>query len=406
MNLKEIFKDSKGLTIAACTISVLVIALIGTLVFASNENTGVITLNETEVSLIETETLELKLNNVSETSKIKWSSSDSKVVDVDAYGKITAKNKGDAIVVAEYSNKRYSCDVEVEALEFTISQYFNLTPKESKKIEVTKNLNMDVTFSSEDESIATVDKDGNVVGVKKGSTKIIVKLNGVSRNCNINVIDKEEDKQEVVNEDTTKNNNSQSSTTTQTSNKKPNNQSQSNTNTNTKPNSGSNNSNSSNNSNTSSGSNGSSSTPTQPETKPETKPEEKPQQPQVTYSYMGQQVYNWILNEGGKVLHNGKAYYGNPNTTGIGSPTTIEFLANIENVGKPDCDYVAVLSGTIVDKYPEVMYIVNHVFDGGEAIIDKVLDGNLQFKYNGRKYNVWSDKYGYHFEVSAKETIK
>ena len=59
------------------------------------------------------------------------------------------------------------------------SYLINILPKETAKISVehrSEDMNFTVSWSSADESIGTVDEDGNVVAVKEGTTKIIATI--------------------------------------------------------------------------------------------------------------------------------------------------------------------------------------------------------------------------------------
>ena len=65
----------------------------------------------------------------------------------------------------------------------------------TKKIEVLSNFS--VNFNSNDTSIATVDKNGNVLGIKKGNTKIVISALGAD-SYYVDVIVKEKNTLEVV----------------------------------------------------------------------------------------------------------------------------------------------------------------------------------------------------------------
>ena len=55
----------------------------------------------------------LKLDGVKKKNKIRWKSSDKKVVSVSRNGKIKARRNGSAVVTARYQNKKYKCKVLV-----------------------------------------------------------------------------------------------------------------------------------------------------------------------------------------------------------------------------------------------------------------------------------------------------
>jgi hypothetical protein len=76
-----------------------------------------------EIKLREGASWTLNLENA-ESSKVKWSSDDKKIVSVNAKGKIKAKKAGTATITATYKAKKYNCavtvvaapDIEVEVL--------------------------------------------------------------------------------------------------------------------------------------------------------------------------------------------------------------------------------------------------------------------------------------------------
>ncbi len=69
-------------------------------------------LNKTSITLEVNGTEKLKLKNAK--GKVKWSSSDPSVAEVDKSGKVTAKAAGNAIVTAKNKGKEYSCEVTVQ----------------------------------------------------------------------------------------------------------------------------------------------------------------------------------------------------------------------------------------------------------------------------------------------------
>ncbi len=162
-----------------------------------------------------------------------WSSSDSRIVDVDGSGEITGLAEGTAIitVTTEDGGKTATCEVTV-----TSDSKEDPTPDpnpgedirvtgvkldaESIRLEVGKNRkltatiepdnakNKNVTWSTNDSDIATVDDDGNVTAVSKGTTTIMVTTEdgGKVATCEIIVSDSQ-----TVNPDDTKTDDSDNS---------------------------------------------------------------------------------------------------------------------------------------------------------------------------------------------------
>ncbi|MGN1418905.1 MAG: Ig domain-containing protein, partial [Acutalibacteraceae bacterium] len=117
-------------------------------------------------------------------TKIKWSSSNTKVVKVDSEGKITAVAGGSAVITATSGDGKASATCKVTVLQ-KVSK-ITLSPSSLsvgiggvKIIKATVSpktaTNQSVTWSSSNTKIATVDADGMVKGIAKGTANITVK---------------------------------------------------------------------------------------------------------------------------------------------------------------------------------------------------------------------------------------
>lgn len=128
-------------------------------------------------------------------TKIIYSSSNEDVATVDNNGKVTAVSGGSAIITAHLgsvvSNECIvSVNVPLESIEVT--QVNELFVKDTKKLDVTykptdTTVTKDVTWTSSDKTIATVDKDGKVTAVKKGIVTITAKVAGKEASTTIDV---------------------------------------------------------------------------------------------------------------------------------------------------------------------------------------------------------------------------
>ena len=159
-----------------------------------------ITLNKTFLSLQtgQSETLAATVKPDNATNKtITWSSSDTSVATVDSNGKVTAVAAGNATITCtanDGSGAQATCAVTVTnpkpdkivlptEATITAGQTITLTP------EVTPaNAEYTLTWSSDDETVATVSQNGVVTGVKKGRTFINVETdNGKTAYCKLTV---------------------------------------------------------------------------------------------------------------------------------------------------------------------------------------------------------------------------
>lgn len=144
-------------------------------------------------------TAQLKTNGDKDI-KLTWNSSNEKVATVDQNGKITAKSKGTAKIIATDKNGNSAvCNVTVKISikKITLStKSTNIYPKTKTKTytliaTVTPNNATDkdkITWSSSNEKVATVDQNGKVTGISNGTAIITAKApNKKKATCEIHV---------------------------------------------------------------------------------------------------------------------------------------------------------------------------------------------------------------------------
>jgi uncharacterized protein YjdB len=149
-----------------------------------------------EVEKSETLTATVKPNNATDKT-VTWSSDDKKIAIVDSNGKVTAKAKGNATITCtanDGSGVQATCVVTVDnpkpdeivlptEATVTAGQTITLTPTVNPA-----NAEYTLTWSSDDEAVATVSQSGVVTGVKKGKTFINVETdNGKTAYCKLTV---------------------------------------------------------------------------------------------------------------------------------------------------------------------------------------------------------------------------
>lgn len=177
---------SSGELMAQCSISV------------SEEEQGVsIELNHIECTLERGETLQLTATvspEIPSGATVQWSSSDPEVVTVDEEGMVTAVNKGQATVTAQYDTASAECKIEVvgksvesitldqTSIDLTVGDSYTLTatvsPEDADDIVL--------EWDSSDGNVATV-TDGTVTAVSDGTCTITVSCQGESAACEVNV---------------------------------------------------------------------------------------------------------------------------------------------------------------------------------------------------------------------------
>jgi uncharacterized protein YjdB len=145
-------------------------------------------LNKTKVTLYAGE-----ITSLSASVSVNFKSSDNKVATVSKKGLVTAKKAGTATITAtSKSNKKITATCKLTVKKAPKTRQITLSYKSGEinvgntdriLIKSVKGLSSDkVTYISSDKSVATVDKDGTITGVSRGSTKITVKAV-----CNPNV---------------------------------------------------------------------------------------------------------------------------------------------------------------------------------------------------------------------------
>ena len=160
-----------------------------------------ITLSSTEMTLTAGDTSQLTAEFIPENAtnkNVTWSSDNENVVTVSSNGLVTAISKGNANIICKAADEggvTATCKVTVKALPpsaiyipssatVEVGATITLTPT-FEPANATANL----TWSSDDETIASVNSEGVVTGIKKGYTFIVVETdNGKYADCKVTVI--------------------------------------------------------------------------------------------------------------------------------------------------------------------------------------------------------------------------
>ena len=146
-----------------------------------------ISVDETEVEVEGEVTLEAAVAPEDASDKtVTWSSSDESVAKVDAAGKVTGVAEGEATITVTSADggKTATCKVTVTPKTIPVESVsvdpttVDLVVGESTSVTVTitpaEATNKALSYTSSDETVATVDAEGKVTGVKSGSATITV----------------------------------------------------------------------------------------------------------------------------------------------------------------------------------------------------------------------------------------
>lgn len=150
-------------------------------------------LSKTNISVYKGKTYTLKLKNTKSNKKVKWLTSNKKVVSVKQSGSkavITGVKAGKATVTAKYGNKKYKCKVTVKNKPVALSNTSVSLKKGTRYTLKLKNATASkVKWSSSNKSVATVSKNGVVAAKKAGKATITAKYGNKKYKCTIVVKD-------------------------------------------------------------------------------------------------------------------------------------------------------------------------------------------------------------------------
>ena len=149
-----------------------------------------ITLNKKTATIYKGKTTTLKATVTgAEAAKVTFTSNNTKVATVNkTTGKVTAKAKGTATITAKYGDVKVTCKVTVKNPTLTLSKT-SASVKVGKTTEITAKATPSgkVTYKSSNKKVATVSSNGTIKGIKKGTAKITVTCNGVSKTVKVTV---------------------------------------------------------------------------------------------------------------------------------------------------------------------------------------------------------------------------
>ena len=158
-----------------------------------------ITVESLTVKVGETAKIQYTLQPEGATATVTFTSQDETIATVDAEGNVTGVKEGTVKidVKTDDPNVKTECTVTVNAKPIVPATGITVEPLTVKEGETAKILytlqpegaTATVTFTSQDETIATVDAEGNVTGVKVGTVKIVVKTDdpNVKAECTVTV---------------------------------------------------------------------------------------------------------------------------------------------------------------------------------------------------------------------------
>lgn len=179
------------------TYVLLISLLIGIIPMKVSASSITLNKNQTTLGVGYSETLKATLTSDLNSSNVIWTSSNESIATV-VNGKVTAIRNGTAIITASINSYKATCKVVVSSSyvpvkEITLNKSnLNILVGTSETLTKTINpsnaTNQDVTWTSSDTSIATVE-NGKVIAKKTGKAIITVSASGYKSTCVVNVVD-------------------------------------------------------------------------------------------------------------------------------------------------------------------------------------------------------------------------
>lgn len=138
--------------------------------------------------------LQVKVAPADAPQSVTWTTSDKAVADVDAEGNVTAVAEGTATITAKAGTKTATCVVTVTAVPVPVTltletEQLDLFVDESKTLAYTVDpADTKVVWSTSDDRIVTVDENGTIYGVARGSAVITATAGDATATCNVRVV--------------------------------------------------------------------------------------------------------------------------------------------------------------------------------------------------------------------------
>ena len=130
----------------------------------------------------------IKVTKTKVTGKVTFKSSNKKVATVNSKGVITGKKAGKAVITVKVGKYTKKLTVKVKKPSFKLVKSSAKLKKGKKTtIKVKAALVSKVTYKTSNKKVATVNSKGVVTAKKKGTAKITVKCNGITRTFKVTV---------------------------------------------------------------------------------------------------------------------------------------------------------------------------------------------------------------------------
>lgn len=115
--------------------------------------------------------------------RVRYSSTDIKVADVTIFGGVRTYRPGTTFIKVKVDGKTRKCRIRVIAIN---KKKVSLSIGESFQLKIKGSLGI-VKWESSDSSIVKIEKNGKIVGLRKGNAKITATVHGRKLHCNVTI---------------------------------------------------------------------------------------------------------------------------------------------------------------------------------------------------------------------------
>ena len=172
---------AKGAVKAVKAGTATITAKVGQNSYACKVSVKNLAINKTTANLYQDAAVQLTVNGA---NSVTWTTSNKAVATVTSKGAVKAVKAGTATITAKTGSRKFTCKVNVR--DVTINKTTaNLKEGSSAQLTITGSKN--VSWTSSNQTIATVTSNGIVKGKKAGTATIIAKTGSRSFNCKVTV---------------------------------------------------------------------------------------------------------------------------------------------------------------------------------------------------------------------------
>ncbi|MCC8100135.1 MAG: Ig-like domain-containing protein, partial [Clostridiales bacterium] len=143
------------------------------------------TLDYTEITLVAGSIYELELSGANKDAAV-WSTSDEAVATVTQHGTVTASGTGDCVISVKINDYEVNCDLHIPDPSLSQST-LTLTVGGTSTLTMKQTFSEEITWTSSNNAVATVDESGVVTAVAAGTCTVSCTANGVTSTCEVTV---------------------------------------------------------------------------------------------------------------------------------------------------------------------------------------------------------------------------